>query len=148
MTSLRTIFTRTRGSVTTISSRHPTAAITTTRAARTLHQSAAARQPYKDDMDRESLKPKAHENTQSGTDDQVAQEDEAFDPHKTDPDSERASAASKRSNGSNSSPLEGTPANRDVAARQTGAQEDHAPGGSGDSSKPSAKGNAPKKGKV
>ena len=114
------------------------------------HGTAAARRPYKDDMDRESLKPKAHENTQSGTDDQVAQDaDAAFNPHKTDPDSERAAAAREdKSQPGNASPIDESAANPDFAGTTTGGREDRRPGGSGDSRKPSAGGSAPKKTKV
>ena len=115
------------------------------------HRTAAARLPYKDDMDRESLKPKTHENTQSGTDDQVAEYTEAaFDPHKTDPDSERAAAAREdRSQPGHASPIDESAANRDFAANTTGAREDRHPGTAGaEPQKPSAGGSAPKKTKV
>ena len=114
------------------------------------HRTAAARLPYKDDMDRESLKPKTHENTQSGTDDQVAQDsDAAFNPHKTDPDSERAAAAREnKSQPGEGSPLDESPGNPDFAGNTTGSREDHRPGGPGDSRKPSGGGDAPKKTKV
>lgn len=181
MTPLRTIFTRATATATasatrragigatTIASRPTAAALpqpapAAAAAARTLHQTAAARYaPYKDDMDRESLKPKAHENTASGTDDEVAQDDEAFNPHQTDPDAERASAASHNQDkqgedggeagagagaGAGSSALEGTSANADVASQKTGAKEDHSPGGAGDHSKPSKRGKPFKKGRI
>ena len=103
-------------------------------------------------MDRESLKPKAHEYTQSGTDDQVAQNpDAAFNPHKTDPDSERAAAAQKpdgSGEGEGKSPLEESPANPAFAGQTTGAQEDRRPGGGGDPAKPSGASNPQKKGKT
>ncbi len=117
-------------------------------------------------MDRESLKPKAHENTQSGTDDEVAQDaDAAFNPRKTDPDSAMESAERKHDeqaregereregrdgdgDGGGAGPLEKSPANRDFAAQTTGAREDRRPGGGGDGRKPSAGGSPPKKGKV
>ena len=101
-------------------------------------------------MDRESLKPKAHENTQSGTDDQVARDaDAAFNPHKTDPDSERAAAAREdRSQPGHASPIDESAGNPDFAGNTTGAREDRRPGGSGDSRKPSARGAGPKKTKV
>ncbi|RYP44962.1 hypothetical protein DL768_008624 [Monosporascus sp. mg162] len=112
-----------------------------------LHQSAAARAPYKDDMDRESLKPKAHENTQSGTDDQTAQnEDAAFNPDKTSPEEERAAAGT--GNKPNTNPLEESPANQGFAGNTTGAKEDQRRGGGGNRQKPSGSGDAPKSGKV
>ncbi|RYO81016.1 hypothetical protein DL766_006599 [Monosporascus sp. MC13-8B] len=112
-----------------------------------LHRSAAARAPYKDDMDRESLKPKAHENTQSGTDDQAAQnEDAAFNPDKTSPESERAAAGA--ANNPNTNPLEKSPANQGFAGNTTGAKEDQRRGGGGNHRKPSGGGDTPKSGKV
>ncbi|RYP67693.1 hypothetical protein DL771_007100 [Monosporascus sp. 5C6A] len=112
-----------------------------------LHRSAAARAPYKDDMDRESLKPKAHENTQSGTDDQAAQnEDAAFNPDKTSPESERAAADA--GNKPNTNPLEESPANQGFAGNTTGANEDRRRGGGGNHQKPSGGGDAPKSGKI
>ncbi|KAK7750772.1 hypothetical protein SLS62_007324 [Diatrype stigma] len=166
MTPLRTIFTRATASATasatrragtgapTIAGRPPAAFSLPPAAVRTLHQTAAARYaPYKDDMDRESVKPKAHENTASGTDDEVAQDSEAFDPDVTDPDAERASAAShqtqqSKDDGGAASALEGTPANADVADQKTGAKEDRAPGGAGDHKKPSKRGKPFKKGRI
>ncbi|RYP84892.1 hypothetical protein DL769_001086 [Monosporascus sp. CRB-8-3] len=112
-----------------------------------LHQSAAARTPYKDDMDRESLKPKAHENTQSGTDDQTAHnEDAAFNPDKTSPESERAAAGT--GNKPNTSPLEESPANQAFAGNTTGAKEDRRRGSGGNHQKPSSGGGAPKSVKI
>ncbi|RYP63561.1 hypothetical protein DL770_009360 [Monosporascus sp. CRB-9-2] len=111
------------------------------------YTSAAARAPYKDDMDRESLKPKAHENTQSGTDDQTAQnEDAAFNPDKTSPESERAAAGT--GNEPNTNPLEESPANTGFAGNTTGAKEDVRRGGGGNHQKPSGSGDAPKSGKI
>jgi hypothetical protein len=76
-------------------------------------QTSAPRLAYKDDQDRESLKPKAHEYTGSGTDDQTAQnEDAAFNPDKTSPEAEKETAG-EGNNGNN--PLEASPANHHVA---------------------------------
>lgn len=86
---------------------------------RLLHQTAAARRPpYKDDMDRESLKPKAHENTQSGTDEEVAVEhsDAAFNPRKTAPETEKKAAAEGAAQkGKQTDPLASSPADHDFA---------------------------------
>lgn len=147
-TPLRTVLTR----ATCTSARTARPSLPRDRAAAIapFHRTAAARLPYKDDMDRESLKPKAHENTQSGTDDQVAQDsDAAFNPNKTDPDSERAAAARENtSQPGEGSPLDESAGNPDFAGNTTGSREDHRPGGSGDSRKPSGGGDAPKKTKV
>lgn len=69
--------------------------------------------PYKDDMDRESLKPRAHENTQSGTDDETARQhgDAAFNPKKTSPETERDTAAQ----GSERNPLASSAADHSFA---------------------------------
>ncbi|OTA90552.1 hypothetical protein M434DRAFT_397923 [Hypoxylon sp. CO27-5] len=106
--------------------------------ARQIHQSPALRSPYKDDMDRETLKPKAHEYTQSGTDEEVAtKKDAAFNPHKTDPESESNAAAAE----SNGNPLNASPANKGFAEAGSGKAEDKAHGGQ---KKASGSGDAPK----
>ncbi|KAI0022789.1 hypothetical protein F4780DRAFT_777254 [Xylariomycetidae sp. FL0641] len=109
---------------------------------RALTQTAAARLPYKDDMDRESLKPKAHEYTHSGTDEQTAQNpDAAFNPDKTSPEAERETAGQ----GNASNPLGASPANKEFAEAGQGKPEDKPHGGQ---SKSSGGGSAPKSGKV
>lgn len=50
------------------------------------HSSPRQQLPYKDDQDRESLKPKSTEGSKSGTDDAAAQSDAAFDPSTTSPE--------------------------------------------------------------
>ena len=64
---------------------------------------------YKDDQDRQSLKPRRAEGTKSGTDDEVAQTDAAFNPKKTSPEEAKASAAS------NGNPLDASGANREFS---------------------------------
>ncbi|KAK6956965.1 hypothetical protein Daesc_002247 [Daldinia eschscholtzii] len=109
---------------------------------RHMHQSAALRSPYKDDMDRESLKPKAHEYTTTGTDEEVAtKQDAAFNPDKTDPDTEMNTAA-KESNGN---PLDGSPADKGFSEAGSGKSEDKTHGGQ---KKASSAGDAPKKGRI
>ncbi|KAI1141516.1 hypothetical protein F5Y05DRAFT_372839 [Hypoxylon sp. FL0543] len=111
-------------------------------AARQIHQSPALSSPYKDDMDRESLKPKTHEYTQSGTDENIAtKKDAAYNPHKTDPDSEVDAAAAE----SNGNPLDESPANKGFAEAGSGKEEDRPHGGQ---KKASGGGDAPKKGKT
>ncbi|KAI1827004.1 hypothetical protein F4861DRAFT_464400 [Xylaria intraflava] len=94
-----------------------TARILPSRASRLLHQTAVCAMPYKDDMDRESLKPKAHEYTQSGTDDEVAtaHSDAAFDPKETSPESEKETAARGAAKQNKQNPLEASPADYDFA---------------------------------
>ncbi|KAI1380394.1 hypothetical protein F4677DRAFT_441707 [Hypoxylon crocopeplum] len=108
--------------------------------ARPIHQSSVLRTPYKDDMDRESFKPKTHEYTQSGTDEEVAsKEDAAFNPNKTDPETEKDTAAAE----SNGNPLRESPANKGFAEAGRGHEEDKPHGGQ---KKASGGGDAPKKG--
>ena len=110
-------------------------------AIRQLHQTASVR-AYKDDQDRESLKPKAHEYSQSGTDDgAAAQEAAAFDPSKTDPESAKETAGKGPGSGN---PLEFSPANKGAAEGGAGREEDKTKGGK---QKRSESGSPEKKGK-
>lgn len=79
--------------------------------ARLYHSTPALRLPYKDAQDRESLKPRANENTRSSSDDEVAANSEvAFDPKKTGPESAQAAAGA----GSHPvNPLEASPSNQE-----------------------------------
>lgn len=89
---------------------------------RPLHTGSALGRPYKDDMDRESLKPKPHEYTGSGTDEQTAQNpDAAFNPNKTSPEEERRAAGA---DGSGQNPLDVSPADHDLAKGGQGKMED------------------------
>ncbi|KAI2628760.1 hypothetical protein GGR54DRAFT_361636 [Hypoxylon sp. NC1633] len=111
-------------------------------ATKQIHQSAALRMPYKDDMDRESFKPKSHENTATGTDADVAsQDDAAFNPNETDPESEMDTAGK----GNNGNPLKETPADKTFSNAGRGHAEDKSHGGH---KKASGGGDAPKKGKT
>lgn len=75
-------------------------------------QTSALRRAYKDDQDRESVKPKAHEYTGSGTDGEAAEnKDAAFNPDKTSPEAAKETAGK----GNEGNPLESSPANHDVA---------------------------------
>ncbi|XXG95872.1 hypothetical protein Hte_002144 [Hypoxylon texense] len=103
---------------------------------RQIHQSAALR-AYKDDMDRESFKPKTHEYTQSGTDEEVSsKKDAAFNPNKTDPDSEMDAAAAE----SNGNPLNESPANKKFSEAGRGHEEDKTHGGQSDGQQKKASG--------
>ncbi|GAP87108.1 hypothetical protein SAMD00023353_2500200 [Rosellinia necatrix] len=134
-----------------------TARILPSHASRLLHQTAVSScpppppPPYKDDMDRTSLRPRAHENTQSGTDDGAAGAGAAFDGRETAPGAERdaaAAAVAKHGNGGGS-PLDASPADHKFAKGEGegGAEEKPRPqqGGKG---KRSGKGDTPKAGKV
>jgi hypothetical protein len=117
--------------------------------AATLHTTAARRQPYKDDQDRTSLKPQKHEYSQSGTDEQAAENpDAAFNPRKTSPEAARAAAARGSPRGSSNekgggNPLDVSPANRDFAESGRGKDEDRVPKAS---KGPSSRAGSPKKG--
>lgn len=60
--------------------------------ARTYHASRASPLPYKNDQDRESLRPQSTQTTGSGTDEAAAQSDAAFDPSTTRPEEEKRAA--------------------------------------------------------
>lgn len=66
------------------------------------HSSPASRLPYKDDQDRESVKPKSTEGSLSGTDGDAAASDAAFDPSTTGPEE----AKDQADKGSGGNPLE------------------------------------------
>lgn len=78
-------------------------------AAQGLHSSPRPQLPYKDDQDRESLKPKSTEGSKSGTDDAAAQSGAAFDPSTTSP--EGAKNQAEREGGDN--PLDVSGASHD-----------------------------------
>ncbi|KAJ4419752.1 hypothetical protein N0V82_004795 [Gnomoniopsis sp. IMI 355080] len=72
--------------------------ISSINATRSYHNTPSLRLPYKDDQDRESLKPRSTEGTKSGTDSDAAQTDAAFDGSKTSPEAAHESAE-KEENG-------------------------------------------------
>lgn len=78
------------------------------------HTSRRLRLPYKDDQDRESLKPKSTEGTKSSTDEAAAQSDTAFDPSTTRPEDEKA-AAKKETEKDEASPLDASGANHEAS---------------------------------
>ncbi|KAI8946456.1 hypothetical protein F4801DRAFT_564617 [Xylaria longipes] len=125
-----------------------TARILPSHTSRLLHQTAVSRTPYKDDMDRESLKPKAHEYTQSGTDDETAAQhgDAAFNPNKTAPETEKATAAQGAAQKDKQSPLDASPADHGFA--KGGSDEGEARPQQSGKSKRSGGGEAPKAGKA
>ncbi|KAJ1324973.1 hypothetical protein MN608_09682 [Microdochium nivale] len=95
-----------------------------------LHQSSALR-AYKDDQDRESLKPKVHE--YSNDDAAAAHNDAAFDPNKTRPEEEGTQA--QRGGGSSGAALHGSPTDQDSAEAGRGKAEDKVEKGHGKASK-------------
>ena len=83
------------------------------------HQTAILQQPYKDDQDRESLKPRAQDTSKSTSDDDAAiHDDAAFDPNITSPETAKNNAEQD----SNGNPLEVSPANKDVSRPKVGGQ--------------------------
>ncbi|PTB44046.1 uncharacterized protein TrAFT101_002604 [Trichoderma asperellum] len=113
---------------------------------RLYHASAALRLPYKDSQDRESLKPRSNNGTRSARDDDVSdQKDAAFNPRKTDPESELEAAG----RGNETNPLSASGANQEFnkpmgegkSAHDTGPGKETRKGGR------SGGGSAPKKGK-
>ncbi|KAI0459031.1 hypothetical protein F5B21DRAFT_337419 [Xylaria acuta] len=126
-----------------------TARLLPSHTSRLLHQTAVSRIPYKDDMDRESLKPKAHESTQSGTDDEMASQhgDAAFNPDKTAPETEKETAAQGAAQQNKQNPLDASPADHTFAAGGDTTGSEGRPQQAG-KSKRSGGGDPPKAGKV
>ncbi|KAK8098523.1 uncharacterized protein PG998_014009 [Apiospora kogelbergensis] len=84
---------------------------------------SSTRMAYKDDQDRKSVKPRAHEYTGSGSDEEAANNaDAAFNPDKTRPEQEKTTASAGGKTGDN--PLEVSPANHEVSKGGQGAMED------------------------
>ncbi|ELQ35912.1 hypothetical protein MCOR27_006974 [Pyricularia oryzae] len=96
---------------------------------RQFHGAGIARMPYKDDQDRESLKPRAQEYSKSeGGDNEAAKTDAAFNPNKTRPETEKKAGGES---------LDASPANKDISATKpqenntSGQQKQKASGGGG-----------------
>ena len=70
---------------------------------RGFHSSPRPQNPYKDDQDRESLKPKSTEGSKSGTDNGAAHSSAAFDPSTTSPEGAKEKADKE---GGDENPLE------------------------------------------
>lgn len=116
MSSLRSIHTILRAPTSSsrgrLAARHQQLLPAPAAALRAYRASPARRLPYKDDQDRQSLKPKSAEGTVSGTDGDAAASDAAFDPSKTAPE-ESKEAAAKEQGGAGGSPLEVSGANQE-----------------------------------
>lgn len=105
------------------------AALLACKSARRIHMTAATGMPYKDDTDRESLKPKEQEYAKTGGGDgDAAKTDVAFNPNKTSPEAEKNAGGDT---------LSGSPANKDLSkakkqeGKASGQQKDKASGGGG-----------------
>lgn len=80
--------------------------------ARAFHATTAPQLPYKDSQDRESLKPGSTEYTKSGRDDDASKNpDAAFNPNKTRPETEGATAGA----GTQGNPLDASGANQELS---------------------------------
>merc|ERR1712072_821448 len=73
------------------------------------HSTPAVRYAYKDDQDKDSLNPRSTEYSKSGSDNEAAQTDEAFDPSTTSPEGQQSKQEMK---GGTENPLEMSPANQ------------------------------------
>lgn len=83
-----------------------------------LHSTRAQRAPYKSSQDRESLDPRRSENTQTGRDDDVANDagGAAFDPKTTRPESSYNEAAGRTAQqGDGPNPLNASGANQELS---------------------------------
>lgn len=114
-------------------------------ASRGFHVSPRPQLPYKDDQDRESLKPKSTEGSGSGTDHDAAETSAAFDPSTTSPEG----AKNKAEGENNGNPLDVSGANhgKSKPLGSQGGAEMH--GTTRQETKKSSHGHSPeKKGKV
>ncbi|KAK7737245.1 hypothetical protein SLS63_003036 [Diaporthe eres] len=119
--------------------------LTPAAAANGFHSSPRPQLPYKDDQDRESLKPKSTEGSKSGTDDAAAQSDAAFDPSTTSPEGARDKAESE--SGGNSLDVSGANPSKSKPLGESGGEEMQ--GTARQETKKSSHGHSPeKKGKV
>lgn len=112
---------------------------------RGFHGSSRPQLPYKDDQDRESLKPKSTEGSGSGTDHDAAETSAAFDPSTTSPEG----AKNKAEGENNGNPLDVSGANhgKSKPLGSQGGAEMH--GTTRQETKKSSHGHSPeKKGKV
>ncbi|PTB68925.1 hypothetical protein BBK36DRAFT_1157163 [Trichoderma citrinoviride] len=113
------------------------------------HTTAALRLPYKNSQDRQTLKPGTNEGTRSGRDEDVAaQKDAAFNPSKTDPESEKEAAG----RGNETNPLNASGANQEfnkpmgdtsTEAQNTGPGKETRKGGRSGGGSPQKKGKPP-----
>lgn len=113
------------------------------------HTSRRLQLPYKDDQDRESLKPRSTEGTKSSSDDDAAaQTDTAFDPSTTSPEAEKESARKESKQKDGTSPLESSGADQGASqqlGRKGGSEMDQTT--KNDRNKASGAGSPEKRGK-
>ncbi|KAK0707538.1 hypothetical protein B0H67DRAFT_315760 [Lasiosphaeris hirsuta] len=93
---------------------------------RSYHPSKSCSIPYKDDQDRQTLKPRPSDSTKSGSDlDLSDHEDASFNPTVTSPEEAKKSVQRE----SNGSPLEFSGANKPISdsaeEKRTSGKEDH-----------------------
>lgn len=148
MSTLRTLINTLRAPRATRTPAHhhhhfPSPAPTTTLLQRSspLHTTPPSRLPYKHDQDRESLNPQSSQTTMSGTDQEAADSDAAFDPSTTRPERERDQAEE----GSGGNPLEtsGADQSKSKPLGESGGQETH--GVTKQENKKSSGGHSPQK---
>jgi hypothetical protein len=110
---------------------------------RPLHSTNVSRQPYKDDQDRESLKPRSKENTRSSSDGEIAEShgDAAFNPNKTSPEEAKDTAGAD----TEGNPLEVSGANQEMSKPQGDKAEGESRGGEGAGKQRASGGVTPKK---
>ncbi|POS69541.1 hypothetical protein DHEL01_v212064 [Diaporthe helianthi] len=114
-------------------------------ATRGLHSTPRPQLPYKDDQDRESLKPKSTEGSKSGTDQEAAESSAAFDPSTTSPEA----AKDKAEGEGNGNPLEASGANQGKSKPLGSKGGSEMQGTTRQETKKSSHGHSPeKKGKV
>jgi len=108
------------------------------------HSNARLQRPYKNDQDKDSLKPGSSEYSKSGSggDDDAASSDAAFDPGQTKPEEQGKNV--KRENGRDeNNPLDVSPANSKVSKGKGDYVEKS---GEGERKRTSGAGSAPKNG--
>ncbi|KAI9702837.1 MAG: hypothetical protein M1836_008051 [Candelina mexicana] len=115
---------------------------------RSLHRTTAASWPRKDSQHKDSINTEATEYSKSGTDDQAAREqDAAFDPQKTSPETEKDTAG--ENSRADSNPLDVSPANPEVSkprsSTEGGPQNSSASSGTSSDRKRASGGGSPRK---
>jgi len=84
---------------------------------RLYHPTPSSRQPYKDDQDRQSVKPRTHSGSNSASDSEVASHNgTSYSPKSTDPENESETAKKEAAGrGGAENPLELSGANKDLS---------------------------------
>ncbi|KUI52938.1 hypothetical protein VP1G_00469 [Cytospora mali] len=105
------------------------------------HSTTASLFAYKDDQSRETLKPQSTQGSMSGTDQEAAESDAAFDPSTTSPESEKNQAE----DGSGGNPLETSGANHSKSKPPKGSGEQDTQNVTRQENKKSSGGHSPQK---